>query len=182
LSFKVTKNSSTMSDANFLDFKNIILNLAVGGDFDGDPDGTTSFPQFMDVDYMRVWQNQTGLLGDYNHDQVVNAADYTVWQDSLGQSGIGLAADGSGNGTIDMADYTIWQTKFGMTDGGAGAGASAAAVPEPTFIFVATLGIAALAWRRLSRRQTATFSCREESCLVRTFGHCSSPPSLPSTQ
>lgn len=45
---------------------NIILNLAVGGDFGGDPDGTTVFPQHMDIDYVRVWQKQTGLSGDFN--------------------------------------------------------------------------------------------------------------------
>ena len=47
--------TSAMSDANFLTKKNIILNLAVGGDFDGDPDASTMFPQYMDVDYVRVW-------------------------------------------------------------------------------------------------------------------------------
>ncbi len=36
--------------------KNIILNLAVGGLFGGDPDLTTVFPQVMDVDYVRVWE------------------------------------------------------------------------------------------------------------------------------
>ena len=35
---------------------NIIVNLAVGGDFGGTPDGTTVFPQIMDVDYVRVWR------------------------------------------------------------------------------------------------------------------------------
>ena len=35
--------------------KNIILNLAVGGNFGGDPDETTVFPQTMLVDYVRVW-------------------------------------------------------------------------------------------------------------------------------
>lgn len=35
---------------------NIILNLAVGGDFGGDPNGTTVFPQHMDIDYVRLWQ------------------------------------------------------------------------------------------------------------------------------
>jgi beta-glucanase (GH16 family) len=35
---------------------NIILNLAVGGDFGGDPNDTTVFPQVMDVDYVRVWE------------------------------------------------------------------------------------------------------------------------------
>ena len=36
--------------------KNIILNLAVGGWFGGDPDGSTVFPQTMLVDYVRYWQ------------------------------------------------------------------------------------------------------------------------------
>ncbi|MEM8865417.1 MAG: glycoside hydrolase family 16 protein [Planctomycetota bacterium] len=35
--------------------KNIIVNLAVGGTFDGDPDATTVWPQTMLVDYVRVW-------------------------------------------------------------------------------------------------------------------------------
>jgi len=36
--------------------KSIILNLAVGGNFSGYPDGTTPFPAQFDVDYVRVWQ------------------------------------------------------------------------------------------------------------------------------
>ena len=36
--------------------KNIILNLAVGGFFGGDPDGSTVWPQTMYVDYVRYWQ------------------------------------------------------------------------------------------------------------------------------
>jgi beta-glucanase (GH16 family) len=150
--FVVNKNTSTMSDANFTTVKNIILNLAVGGDFDGDPNGATSFPQYMDVDYVRVWQHQTGLLGDYNGDHVVDAADYTVWQDSLGQSGIGLAADGSGNGTVDMADYTMWQSHYGATSGGSGAG-STTAVPEPSSFLLAAMAATGLVWRGRLRRQ-----------------------------
>ena len=38
--------------------KSIVLNLAVGGDFDGDPDKSTEFPQVMIVDYVRVWQRE----------------------------------------------------------------------------------------------------------------------------
>lgn len=34
----------------------LILNLAVGGDWPGNPDGTTVFPQEMLVDYVRVYQ------------------------------------------------------------------------------------------------------------------------------
>ena len=35
----------------------IILNLAVGGNWPGSPDGTTTFPQKMEVDYVRVYQD-----------------------------------------------------------------------------------------------------------------------------
>ena len=38
-----------------------------------------------------------GLLGDYNGDGRVDAADYTVWRDSEGATGSGLAADGNGD-------------------------------------------------------------------------------------
>ncbi|MEM9295252.1 MAG: family 16 glycosylhydrolase [Planctomycetota bacterium] len=42
--------------------KSIILNLAVGGDFGGDPDGSTVWPQEMLVDYVRVWQRPEGYV------------------------------------------------------------------------------------------------------------------------
>lgn len=127
LHFTVNKRSD-MSDANFSTVKNIIVNLAVGGNFGGDPNGTTVFPQTMLVDYVRVWQRQMGLSGDYNGDQRVDAADYVVWRKSVGQSGIGLPADGSGNGTIDEADFVKWQQNFGAGTAGGGAALN---VPEP---------------------------------------------------
>jgi glucose/arabinose dehydrogenase len=49
-------------------------------------------------------------LGDYNHNGVVDAADYTVWRDSFGQSGTGLAADGDGDLQIGPGDYNVWAT------------------------------------------------------------------------
>jgi len=36
----------------------LILNLAVGGDWPGNPDATTSFPQAMVVDYVRVYRKK----------------------------------------------------------------------------------------------------------------------------
>jgi len=55
-----------------------------------------------------VRRNMLGT-GDYNHDHVVNAADYTVWRNTLGQVGAGLAADGNFNGMIDNDDYDVWK-------------------------------------------------------------------------
>jgi hypothetical protein len=57
------------------------------------------------------------LVGDYNQDHVVDAADYTVWRDSLGQMGLApySGADGDGDGTVDSDDYLVWKTHFGET-------------------------------------------------------------------
>ncbi|GGG39823.1 glycoside hydrolase family 16 protein [Hymenobacter glacieicola] len=47
------------TDASPFPFNNpffLILNVAVGGKFDGNPDGTTTFPQQMQVDYVRYFQ------------------------------------------------------------------------------------------------------------------------------
>lgn len=140
LSFRVDENAAPnppntpgMSDANFTTAKNIILNLAVGGQFGGDPNGTTVWPQTMLVDYVRVWHRTSGVAGDYNGDGVVDAADYVAWRKSVGQTGIGLPADGSGNGTVGDSDYDTWRANFGNSPAsGAGAAASAImAVPEP---------------------------------------------------
>ena len=74
------------------------------------------------------------LAGDYNANGVVDAADYTVWRDELGQSGLGLAADGTGadgipDGVVDPLDYQFWKDRFGDTLGSASL--SKSAVPEP---------------------------------------------------
>ena len=83
---QVNYDTKTMSPGNFNTPMNIRLQLAVGGNYDGDPNASTTFPQYMDVDYVRVWKKQTGLMGDYNHNGIVDAADYTVWRDTLGQA------------------------------------------------------------------------------------------------
>jgi beta-glucanase (GH16 family) len=132
--------------------KNIILNLAVGGHFGGDPNATTIFPQHMDIDYVRVWQRMTGLQGDYNADGMVDAADYTVWRDTLGQSDFGLAADGSGNGTVDEADYQIWRENFA-----ASAATAAGAVPEPSAAGLLVVGACALG--RMLQRSAIAHRC-----------------------
>jgi beta-glucanase (GH16 family) len=146
LHFTVNKNSE-MSDANFLTAKNIILNLAVGGNFGGDPDGSTVWPQTLFVDYVRVWQPQTGLAGDYNGDGTVSAADYTVWRNSNGQTGIDLPADGSGNGSVGTEDYDLWKANFGGPEP-PGGGSSSISAPEPTAAVSMSVGILILCARR----------------------------------
>ena len=43
--------------SEFRDIFFVILNVAVGGDWPGSPDATTQFPQQMEVDYIRVFQD-----------------------------------------------------------------------------------------------------------------------------
>jgi hypothetical protein len=63
------------------------------------------------------------LLGDYDGDGVVDAADYTVWRDTKGQSVAAYTgADGSGNGVVDQVDYDVWVAHFGQTVPAASAG------------------------------------------------------------
>ncbi len=52
---------------------------------------------------------------DYNANGIVDAADYTVWRNSLGQTGLAPAADGDGNGVVDALDYAVWRNHFGET-------------------------------------------------------------------
>ena len=92
-----------------------------------------------------------GLSGDYNGNGVVDAADYTIWRDTLGQTGAGLAADGNHNNIIDAGDYDVWKTNFGTT-GGSGA-AAATLVPEPNALSLGFIAAAVLGLRRLSTRR-----------------------------
>jgi T5SS/PEP-CTERM-associated repeat protein len=93
----------------------------------------------LDIDSTTVVLRVVGT-GDYNGNGVVDAGDYAVWRDMLGQTGAGLAADGDGNGAVNAADYNLWRSRFG-TVLGSGA-ALAAGIPEPTT--AALLSVAAI--------------------------------------
>ncbi|MGL4514271.1 MAG: dockerin type I repeat-containing protein [Lacipirellulaceae bacterium] len=82
----------------------------------GTPDGLLLYGN---VQYEPI----VALTGDYNGDGAVNAADYTVWRDTL-NSTTNLAADGNNDGSVNAADYNVWVANYG-------AGSTATAVPEP---------------------------------------------------
>lgn len=53
--------------------------------------------------------------GDFNADGRVDAADYSVWRDHLGQSVAPLTSgDATGDGLVDQADYRTWRGHFGF--------------------------------------------------------------------
>ena len=65
------------------------------------PQNGTHFPKLI----------PTAVPGDYNRNGTVDAADYTVWRDSMGSSD--MAADGNANNAIDAGDLKIWQANLG---------------------------------------------------------------------
>ena len=65
------------------------------------------------------------LPGDYNGDDTVDAGDYVVWRDNLGQPVV-LPNDPT-SGTVGQVDYDVWKANFGATL----LPGLASAVPEP---------------------------------------------------
>jgi beta-glucanase (GH16 family) len=73
----------------------LILNLAVGGQWPGYPDGTTQFPQQMKIDYVRVYDNGSGTGG-----------------------GGGTGALPTGTGTIRVANSLCMDVPWAQTQNG----------------------------------------------------------------
>jgi hypothetical protein len=104
-----------------------------------------------------------GVPGDYNNNNVVDAADYVVWRNNLGTS-FALPNEVSGvtPGTVTAEDYAAWRARFGRTSGSGAALGFAAAVPEPTslsFMLIISL-VPAVLTHRSGRRDRV---CRPEN-------------------
>jgi hypothetical protein len=80
--------------------------------------------------YMRAEPPSVETTGDYNGNGTVDAADYTVWRNTLGDmvANPGDGADGDLSGEIDAGDYDFWKDNFGNMVPGGG---QASAGPEP---------------------------------------------------
>ena len=89
------------------------------------------------------------LSGDYNDDGIVNAADFTLFRDTLGST-TNLAADGNNNGVVDAADYDLLVAFFGNSASDfSSIVATAVVVPEPSsWLLLLTLASGTLSLRR----------------------------------
>ena len=121
-------------------FGSTINNLIFGNQGFNDA-GQIAFLYFLDNGRSGIALTAAGLPGDYNQNNIVDAADYTVWRDNLG-SGTALPNDDTPG--VDANDYTRWKTHFGEVAGsGSGSGATgsaSAAVPEPAPLVLVALG------------------------------------------
>jgi hypothetical protein len=117
------------------------------GDYGG-PDLTNGGSFFIDNLMVEVFKTQAamlatpnpngapievvGLPGDYNENNIVDAADYTRWRDHLGSA---TALPNDDTAGVGQDDYTRWKTNFGTSLPGGGS-VSAAAVPEPSALML----------------------------------------------
>jgi hypothetical protein len=83
------------------------------------------------------------LVGDYNANNVVDAADYVVFRKNEGTTNT-LPNDPTG-GTIGPAQYTQWRANFGKVPG---SGLSAGNIPEPATITLLAIAAALCQPRR----------------------------------
>lgn len=95
---------------------NSIFDVVSNDTFYGTGPGTIGVIQ-TDVLPNFQFSNTGGPLGDYNHNGTVDAADYTIWRDTLGST-TDLRANGNNDppstDLIDQADYTTWKNAFGQ--------------------------------------------------------------------
>jgi len=111
-------------------FFRIVMSTNVDGLFTGG----ASTPIDFQVDNFRLITEISGAKGDYNNDGRVDAADYVVWRQHLGQSYQLFNEDTSTTpGSVSVEDYAVWRANFGTVAAGSGSGlAGQTAVPEPS--------------------------------------------------
>jgi autotransporter-associated beta strand protein len=86
------------------------------------------------------------LIGDYNNSGTVDAADYTIWRNNVGNPGTTLQNRDPGNGgVVGPDDYDSWKSNFGAGGGGS---LGVTNVPEPSAMILVLLGSVGLAFRR----------------------------------
>jgi hypothetical protein len=75
-------------------------------------------------------------LGDYNRNNVVDAADYVVWRKGLGT-------------TYNQNDFTVWRAHFGQTAGSGLAASANGTIPEPATLMILIVAAAGVStgWR-----------------------------------
>jgi hypothetical protein len=95
----------------------------------------------------------TVLVGDYNNDGMVDAADFVVWRKNDGTGNL-LLNDPIG-GTIGPAQYNQWRTHFGLTSVSGAVVRANASVPEPATLFMLFTGLLALWSRRCAVASSA---------------------------
>jgi hypothetical protein len=99
---------------------------------------------------LRLTSASEELLGDFNQDGTVDAVDYTVWRNNVGEGS--LPNSGMLGGPVGPDHYDLWKAHYGDSNpGSSAASASGLAVPEPRTLLGAQLLLAIACLRRRGR-------------------------------
>jgi hypothetical protein len=112
-----------------------------------------SWYQIYQADVPAIPPNFFSVSGDYNHNGVVDAGDYTVWRSTVQSTN--LTADSDENGRVDQFDYAIWRANFGELNGSATA--ASVAVPESSSTILLMIVLTSFGLQ-LSRRRNVSSS------------------------
>jgi hypothetical protein len=93
---------------------------------------------------LRLQVQTPGVPGDYNNNNVVDAADYVLWR-----NGGPLQNDPTSG--VSSADYTYWRSRLGATSGSGSAFSANAAVPEPSVLVMAMVALSVACFGRCLR-------------------------------
>jgi hypothetical protein len=110
--------------------------------------------EFGAVDDVALTSEVVGVPGDYNGNNIVDAADFTVWRDHLGQTyQLQNEGDSVSPGEVMQDDFTFWKSQFGMGSGAGSGSLGAGAVPEPPTVLLGTLAVGGLGLAASRRRR-----------------------------
>ena len=88
------------------------------------------------------------LPGDYDGSGTVDAADYALWRENLGDGDESAFAAGTGNGGgIDSSDYTFWKERFGDTSAPGAAQSTSTPEPGALLLMASALGLVSVGSR-----------------------------------
>jgi hypothetical protein len=82
----------------------------------------------------------TQLVGDFNKDSVVDAADYVVWRKA---SPTDTLPNDDTPGVVDASDYDDWRANFGKSERATSAAFGAGPIPEPAGVLPLLVAILA---------------------------------------
>ncbi len=111
---------------------------------------------------------QAVLVGDYNSNGFVDAADYVIWRKTLGTNydlpnrALGITGD------VSPDDFTAWRASFGNITGASASGAAEtfSAIPEPTglsLVVISTVISCGMLSHGRSRKNVWSFKCSAKS-------------------
>jgi hypothetical protein len=108
--------------------------------------GDPNFPLTVYIDNIRFG---TSVPGDYNGNDVVDAADYVLWRKNPGPvpTNFNFRNEVVTVGTVEPGDYTAWRARFG-NNSVTGSGLGNGKVPEPASGLLLLVAACAAACRR----------------------------------